>query len=1061
MRKKVDSRIKAMVEENVGRRHRSMFVMVGDRSRDQIVNLHYLLTRVASTSATPILSSYKQTAPSKDPTASTPTTTSVATSKPSVLWCYQKELGFTSHRRKRAKQTNKKIKQGSYDPNLDDPFELFISSTPIRYCYYKESQSVLGQTFGMCVLQDFEGITPDILCRTIETVSGGGIICVLLRSMSSLKQLYALTMETHSRYRTTKQPIELFQPRFNERFILSLADCSSCLVVDDELNVLPISAHNFSAIQKVASPKAIDSPPPPSGEPQAADPPPPATQQAATESSVGETLCGVCVSDDQKRAVRIISECVTEKSLRQTVALTAGRGRGKSAALGLSIASAIAGSYSNIFVTAPLPENVATLFEFVQKGLQALGLKEHADFELVLSETTQDNSKYNTGISRHVVRINVFKNHRQCIQYISPEESPASLGQAELLVVDEAAAIPLPVVKGLLGPYLVLLSSTINGYEGTGRSLSLKLIHDIRVSATAATAAATTGGHHVKVLHRTLREISLEEPIRYGPGDSVEGWLHRLLCLDATVPAPLVPHGALATPAKCGLYLVNRTALFSYHKSSEEFLHKLMSLFVSSHYKNSPNDLLLLADAPAHYVFVLLPPIDADTDTLPDVYCAIQVSVEGALSKDVIKQSLGRGLRPSGDLIPWTMSQHFIDEDFGLLTGARVVRIATHPSLQRMGYGGESMKQLIEYFEGKGVSIDEGEIASREAELNGRSESPKKKRKREGKDALESSHAMGALQTEVLSCRSDLPPLLTACSDTKPSHNVDYIGACFGLTFDLFKFWNRRGFLPVYVRHTRNDITGEHSAIMLREIKNEGNLSMDSNWLRLFTNDFRARMVNLLGSAFDHMSTPLALSLLDPPTTPKGTEASVIRKLPSGLPAISHSTLCQFLTRHDIERLTKYSKQLADESLITDLLPPLCCLLFNGRLVGLTLSFLQCAVLLAVGCQRRSPSAVAAEFKIPMNQAMALFNKAIHKLTSYIQKLLEKDVIESTGGENMNVKPVESGQTVVPGARMPIKTFAAEQEDGAAVVRKALREESNLHNIAASPAVELSTARRH
>jgi hypothetical protein len=32
------------------------------------------------------------------------------------------------------------------------------------------------------------------------------------------------------------------------------------------------------------------------------------------------------------------------------------------------------------------------------------------------------------------------------------------------LVVDEAAAIPLPVVKSLLGPYLVFLSSTINGY---------------------------------------------------------------------------------------------------------------------------------------------------------------------------------------------------------------------------------------------------------------------------------------------------------------------------------------------------------------------------------------------------------------------------------------------------------------------------------------------------------------------------------------------------------------------------------------------------------------------
>lgn len=34
----------------------------------------------------------------------------------------------------------------------------------------------------------------------------------------------------------------------------------------------------------------------------------------------------------------------------------------------------------------------------------------------------------------------------------------------ELLVIDEAAAIPLPMVKYLLGQYLVFLSSTVNGY---------------------------------------------------------------------------------------------------------------------------------------------------------------------------------------------------------------------------------------------------------------------------------------------------------------------------------------------------------------------------------------------------------------------------------------------------------------------------------------------------------------------------------------------------------------------------------------------------------------------
>lgn len=43
----------------------------------------------------------------------------------------------------------------------------------------------------------------------------------------------------HSRYRTDSH--DSVQPRFNERFILSLGNCPDCLVLDDELNVLPIS----------------------------------------------------------------------------------------------------------------------------------------------------------------------------------------------------------------------------------------------------------------------------------------------------------------------------------------------------------------------------------------------------------------------------------------------------------------------------------------------------------------------------------------------------------------------------------------------------------------------------------------------------------------------------------------------------------------------------------------------------------------------------------------------------------------------------------------------------
>ena len=53
----------------------------------------------------------------------------------------------------------------------------------------------------------------------------------------------------------------------------------------------------------------------------------------------------------------------------------------------------------------------------------------------------------------------------------------------------------------------------------------------------------------------------------------------------------------------------------------------MVALCVASHYRNTPNDLLLLADAPAHRLFVLLGPVDDTVNALPDILAVVQVCV--------------------------------------------------------------------------------------------------------------------------------------------------------------------------------------------------------------------------------------------------------------------------------------------------------------------------------------------------------------------------------------------------------------------------------------------------
>ena len=66
------------------------------------------------------------------------------------------------------------------------------------------------------------------------------------------------------------------------------------------------------------------------------------------------------------------------------------------------------------------------------------------------------------------------------------------------------------------------------------------------------------------------------------------------------------------------------------------------------------------------------------------VHHYLQVCLEGQISRKSAIQSLSEGHQPFGDQIPWKFCEQFRDTVFPSFSGARIVRIATHPSAMRV-----------------------------------------------------------------------------------------------------------------------------------------------------------------------------------------------------------------------------------------------------------------------------------------------------------------------------------------------------------------------------------------
>lgn len=350
-----------------------------------------------------------------------------------------------------------------------------------------------------------------------------------------------------------------------------------------------------------------------------------------------------CATEDQAAAVADVLRVLTGRARRPCV-LVADRGRGKSTALGIAAARALRAlreEDGDVLVTAPSPAAVRNLF---LHAAHALGEAPPPDPEAPALAGGR-------------------------LRWVAPQALAAEPPPARAVLVDEAAALPVPLLDRLLARHgRIAFASTVHGYEGTGRGFELRF----RARLDARTPA--------------WRARRLETPVRWAPGDPLEALVARWLCLDAEAPTPPPP----ARPAR----RVLRTVAAGELAGDEALLRGLFGLLVLAHYRTRPSDLVRLLDDPATH---LLAAFEDDVPT----GCVLTVD-EGGLAPALARAVAAGRRRPRG--------QHgagILAAQLGLAGGAtlrsrRIVRIVVHPARQRTGLG----RALLE-----AVAADAGDAA--------------------------------------------------------------------------------------------------------------------------------------------------------------------------------------------------------------------------------------------------------------------------------------------------------------------------------------------------------------
>ncbi|ELZ17802.1 hypothetical protein C477_11342 [Haloterrigena salina JCM 13891] len=495
------------------------------------------------------------------------------------------------------------------------------------------ASELLGTTRTVIALDAHEGLRPNALGKVVGAVDGGGLLVLLtppLEEWPDRRGAFdgSLAVPPFS--------LDDVTGRFRTRLVetlrahrgIGIVDLEAERIVDDGLTE--------------PAPKRVDG----SGE---------SSLETPSNARFPADAYEACLTGDQRDAVEAFESLLEgdtaedSEDQQRAVVLEADRGRGKSSAAGLA-AGAFAADGLDVLVTAPRSRNAAELFD---RAGELLGTLE--------ADATIDGRTIETGSGGRV-------------RYLEPAtaveriESAAGddRGPADIVIVDEAAALPVSVLESLLAADRVAFATTIHGYEGAGRGFSVRFRDRLAES------------DH-EVIERTL-----VEPIRYAAGDPVEVWAFRALLLDARPPVePLV---ADATPETVAYRSLEPDDLLA----DDRLLREAFGLLVLAHYRTEPNDLARLLDAPNLEARALVHD--------GHVVSVALLAREGNLPPET-RAMMYEGGRIRGNMLPDVLTSQLRDEAAGESAGLRVVRIATHHAARSRGLGSHLLERVREEFE--------------------------------------------------------------------------------------------------------------------------------------------------------------------------------------------------------------------------------------------------------------------------------------------------------------------------------------------------------------------------